>query len=220
MRLLLVENDEMIAETLLAALRRMSYTADWAKRACEKEIARYRSVYDLIIFDLDTQRSNGITAQDWCDDQSDGAPVIFLTALETADDSADEGCPHSNNQLVGSFDLEKLATRVRTLLRHRAGTDPSIWVHGELKLDPVARVVTQSGVALSLTPFEFAILQALMEDPEHVFRSSELEKRSNCIEGRTEIHAVETSLDGLRRKIGASEIVAVRGVGYRLRRLA
>ncbi len=118
------------------------------------------------------------------------------------------------------FDLDEFAVRVGALLRRRTGHKHPVYSHGELTLDPAAHEATKAGVSLNLVPREFALLQVLIEELSRVFRRSELEEKLYGW-GEEEVgsNAIEVHVHSLRRKIDAEEIVTVRGVGYRLKRI-
>jgi two-component system response regulator QseB len=117
------------------------------------------------------------------------------------------------------FDLDELAARVRALLRRRTGQKHPVYTHGELQLDPAAHEAMKDGALLNLVPREFALLQALIEEPARVFRRAELEEKLYGWGEEVGSNTIEVHVHSLRRKIGADQVVTVRGVGYRLKRL-
>ncbi|SAK68766.1 DNA-binding response regulator [Caballeronia hypogeia] len=219
MRLLLVEDDEMIAETVLAALRRANYTVDWAQDGRAAELSLGNGVYDLVLLDLNLPKRDGLEVLATYRKNGGDAPVIILTARDTVDDRIRGLDTGADDYLMKPFDLDELAARVRALLRRRTGHKHPVYTHGELALDPAAHEATKGGVALNLVPREFALLQALIEEPARVFRRSELEEKLYGWGEEVGSNAIEVHVHSLRRKIGAEEIVTVRGVGYRLKRI-
>ena len=107
---------------------------------------------------------------------------------------------------------------MRALLRRRTGQKQPIYAHGELTLDPAAHEVTKAGEVLPLVPREFALLQALIEEPTRVFTKAELEEKLYGWGEEVGSNTIEVHVHSLRRKIGADQVVTVRGVGYRLKR--
>jgi two-component system response regulator QseB len=117
------------------------------------------------------------------------------------------------------FDLDELAARVRAALRRRTGQKQPVYTHGQLALDPASHEASKSGVPLPLVPREFALLQVLIEEPARVFRRAELEEKLYGWGEEVGSNTIEVHVHSLRRKIGAEQILTIRGVGYRLKGL-
>jgi two-component system response regulator QseB len=105
------------------------------------------------------------------------------------------------------------------LLRRRTGQKQPVYTHGDLALDPAAHEVTRAGEPLPLVPREFAVLQALIEEPTRVFTKAELEEKLYGWGEEVGSNTIEVHVHSLRRKIGAEQVVTVRGVGYRLKKV-
>jgi two-component system response regulator QseB len=219
MRLLLVEDDSMIAEPVLGAMRREGYAVDWARDGREAQLSLGNDVYDLVLLDLGLPKADGIDVLDAYRKAGGAAPVIILTARDAVDERVRGLDTGADDYLVKPFDLHELAARVRALLRRRTGQKHPIYTHGALALDPASHELTKDGMPLALLPREFALLRALIEMPTRVFTKAELEEKIYGWHQEIGSNAVEVHVHSLRRKIGADEIVTVRGVGYRLRRV-
>lgn len=219
MRLLLVEDDSMIAEPVLGAMRREGYAVDWARDGREAQLSLGNDVYDLVLLDLGLPKADGMDVLDAYRKAGGAAPVIILTARDAVDERVRGLDTGADDYLVKPFDLHELAARVRALLRRRTGQKHPIYTHGPLALDPASHELTKDGTPLALLPREFALLRALIEMPTRVFTKAELEEKIYGWHQEIGSNAVEVHVHSLRRKIGADEIVTVRGVGYRLRRV-
>ena len=218
MRLLLVEDDEMIAETVLESMRREGYAIDWAQDGRAAELSLDNGVYDLVLLDLGLPGRDGIDLLNSYRKQGGEAPVIILTARDAVNDRVRGLDAGADDYLIKPFDLDELAARSRALLRRRTGQKQPVYTHGELALDPAAHEATKGGVPLALVPREFALLQALIEEPARVFTRAELEDKLYGWGEEVGSNTIEVPVHSLRRKIGAEQVVTVRGVGYRLKR--
>ncbi|MGF6724777.1 two-component system response regulator QseB [Paraburkholderia sp. GAS41] len=219
MRLLLVEDDEMIAETVLDSMRREGYAIDWAQDGRAAELSLANDVYDLVLLDLGLPGKDGIQLLRSYRRHGGEAPVIMLTARDAVNDRVRGLDAGADDYLIKPFDLDELAARARALLRRRTGQKQPIYAHGGLTLDPAAHEVTKAGVPLTLVPREFALLQALIEEPTRVFTRAELEDKLYGWGEEVGSNTIEVHVHSLRRKIGAEQVVTVRGVGYRLKRV-
>ncbi|MDI7048042.1 response regulator transcription factor, partial [Escherichia coli] len=91
-----------------------------------------------------------------------------------------------------------------------------VYVHGALTLDEVAHAVTLRGVAITLVSREFSLLRALIEEPGKVYSKAELEEKLYGWNEEVESNTIEVHVHNLRKKLGAEQIVTIRGIGYRL----
>ena len=218
MRLLLVEDDGMIAETVADALRRDGYAVDHAADGRAAALSLDHDVYDLVLLDLGLPKQDGLAVLRAYRQAGGAAPVLILTARDAVEDRIAGLDAGADDYLVKPFDLDELAARIRALLRRRTGQARPVYAHGALTLDPAAHEVAKDGMPLALVPREFALLRILIEAPTRVFTKAELEDKLYGWGEEVGSNAVEVHVHSLRRKLGAEQIVTVRGVGYRLKR--
>jgi two-component system response regulator QseB len=218
MRLLLIEDDDMIAETVLESMRRAGYAIDWAPDGRAAELSLANGVYDLVLLDLGLPKQDGISVLTGYRKADGGTPVIILTARDAIEDRIRGLDAGADDYLLKPFDLNELGARVRALLRRRVGHSSPIYEHSGLTLDPASHEAKKDGVLLALLPREFALLQALIEEPTRVFTRAMLEEKIYGWGDEVGSNTIEVHVHSLRRKIGADEITTVRGVGYRLKR--
>ena len=121
MRLLLVEDDRMIAEPVLDTMRRAGYAIDWAQDGRSAELSLDNGVYDLVLLDLGLPKKDGIAVLRAYRDAGGAAPVIILTARDAVDERVRGLDTGADDYLVKPFDLDELSARVRALLRRRTG---------------------------------------------------------------------------------------------------
>ena len=218
MRLLLVEDDEMIGEPVVTTMRHAGYAVDLAHDGREAELSLDHDVYDLVLLDLGLPRADGIEVLGRYRRRGGRAPVLILTARDAVESRIAGLDAGADDYLVKPFDLDELAARVRALLRRRAGRGNPVYTHGDLMLNPATREATLKGEMLSLGPREFSLLQTLIEEPTRLYTRSELEDKLYGWGDEISSNAIEVHVHGLRRKLGPEQIVTVRGVGYRLKR--
>ncbi|SAL51686.1 winged helix-turn-helix domain-containing protein [Caballeronia concitans] len=215
MRLLLIADDEQIAETIATALRSMGYIVDCADHSrCSGCSLDNNRPYDLVLIDASHQKARWRDSLTNCRGRNAAVPIIILTEDDEFQSSVSDAA--ADDYLVKPFDLYQLAATVQSLLR-RNGPRLCPWRHGELELDVASHEVKRADVTLDVTPLEFNLLALLMEAPTRVLRRDELHAKLLEWGCDTSSSTVEQLIEDARSKIGAEEIVTVRGVGYRLK---
>jgi len=214
MRVLLIEDDEMIAQGLETALRQMGAVVDWIRDGAQATAALSAAVFDLVLLDLGLPNRDGISILRDFRQRGDATPVIILTARDEIQNRVAGLDAGADDYVVKPFDLDELAARMRSVLRRASGRgDPAIQ-HGDLRLDPVTRTVEHKGRPVSLSAHEYAVLEALLQRPGAVLSRAQLEDRLYGWDEPIGSNAVEVYIHGLRRKLGPDAIRTLRGVGY------
>jgi DNA-binding response OmpR family regulator len=216
MRLLLVEDDNMIGEAVRTGLRQEGFTVDWVREAEAGEAALRTEPYALLLLDLGLPRKSGL---DWLRElrrRGDPTPVLVITARDAVADRIAGLDGGADDYMVKPFDLEELAARVRAVLRRHAGRAEPLLQHGDLTLDPATRQATLKGQPVTLSAREYALLAALLERPGAILSRAQLEQRLYGWGEEVESNAVEVHIHHLRRKLGNDAIRNVRGLGYTL----
>jgi DNA-binding response OmpR family regulator len=214
MRVLLVEDDAMIAQGLQTALRQAGFAVDWMRDGKSADNALQTSDFDVVLLDLGLPQRNGLHVLRDLRKRGDLTPVIIVTARDEIQHRVAGLDAGADDYIVKPFDLDEVMARMRSVLRRAAGRgDPSIQ-HGELKLDPVSHTVERSGIAVNLSAHEFAVLEALLQRPGAVLSRQQLEDRLYGWDTEIGSNAVEVYIHGLRRKLGSEAIQTLRGVGY------
>ena len=218
MRLLLVEDDPMIGEGVLAGLRQDGFAVDWVRDGQAAELAVENDVYDLVVLDLGLPRKGGLEVLSAMRSKGNTVPVLILTARDAVSDRVQGLDRGADDYVVKPFDLDELAARVRALLRRRAGRAEPIITHGGLVINPATREASLAGRPLTLSAREFALLEALLDRPGAVLSRAQLEERIYGWGEEVESNTVEVYVHSLRKKLGTGFIRNVRGVGYTIPR--
>jgi DNA-binding response OmpR family regulator len=223
MRLLVVEDEEDLAEGLRVGLSRTGYAVDVAADAAEAYDRLTVNEYDLMLLDINLPDGDGFTL---CRSLRSGETrtpgdgdlrVLMLTARGGLDDRVrglDEG---ADDYLVKPFALAELLARVRALLRRDTAGTSAVLTVGPLRLDSARHSATLAGERLSLTLKEFAVLEYLMTRPGRVVSSEELLEHVWDANADPFTQTVRVTVGTLRRKLGEGWIETVVGRGYRLR---
>jgi DNA-binding response OmpR family regulator len=214
MRLLLVEDDRMIGESLRNALRQAGYAVDWVRdgRAADATLATER--FDLVLLDLGLPQRDGIEVLRALRARGDAAPVIVLTARDALASRVQGLDAGADDYVVKPFELDELLARMRAVVRRRVGRAEPGLVVGAVRLDPATRQVTQDGAPVVLSAREYAVLEALMMRPGAILSRAQLEDRLYGWGEELESNAISVYVHQLRRKLGDDFIRTVRGVGY------
>lgn len=214
MRLLLVEDDPMIGETVLDVLRAEHFAVDWVKDGAMADTALRSQQYDLVLLDLGLPKQDGLEVLKALRQRKDATPVLVVTARDAVADRIKGLDAGADDYVLKPYDIDELLARIRALTRRSAGrADPVLEVHG-LRLNPVTHEATRDGQAVALSAREWAVLEALMARPGVVFSRAQLEEKLYSWKDDVSSNAVEVYIHGLRKKLGAELIQNVRGLGY------
>jgi two-component system, OmpR family, response regulator len=216
MRLLLVEDDAMIGESLQLGLGKSGHAVDWVQDGKRAGLALENDVYDLMILDLGLPGKDGLTLLREIRARGNGVPVLIVTARDAVDDRVAGLNAGADDYLVKPYDLKELQARIHAVTRRWHGRTQPLISLGTLSLDPMTRQVTLRGEQVSLSPREFSLLHALMASPGAVRSRRELEEVLYGWGQEVESNAVEVHIHKLRHKLGARTIENVRGAGYRV----
>ncbi|WP_151639109.1 response regulator transcription factor [Noviherbaspirillum aerium] len=219
MRLLLVEDDPMIGDSVRKGLRQDGFTVDWVRNGRGAEAALGDRVHDLVLLDLGLPGKDGLAVLRALRDKGNPVPVLILTARDAVADRVAGLNAGADDYLVKPFDLDELVARIHALLRRQAGRADAVVRHGELVLNPVSHEASFNGQPLSLSAREFALLQALLDRPGAVYSVSQLEDKIYGWDDEVGSNTIEVYVHSLRKKLGTGFIKNVRGVGYMIPKL-
>ena len=214
MRVLLVEDDRMIGEAVVQALHDAAYAVDWVKDGQAALLAIETNEYGMVLLDLGLPRRNGLDLLRQVRGKGSTVPVIIVTARDALEDRVVGLDLGADDYLVKPFDVPELLARMRAVARRRGGQAAPLLTNGALTLDPATREARYGAASCSLTAREFSLLQALLLRPGAILSRAELEERIYGWNEEVESNAIEFLIHGVRRKLGASAVKNVRGVGW------
>ncbi|OOY10922.1 DNA-binding response regulator [Thioclava marina] len=217
MRILVVEDDGILADGLRAGLGMAGFTADVVGCLEDARAALAANDYAALVLDLMLPDGSGLDLLRELRAGRAAVPVLLLTARDQVGDRVAGLDAGADDYLGKPFDLDELAARLRALTRRAEGRASGRIVHDGLELEPAARLASFDGRPLKLSRREFAVLQALAERPGRVLAKSDLEDRLYGWDEEVESNAVEVHIHHLRAKLGRDFIETLRGIGYRLR---
>ena len=219
MRILIAEDDTIIADGLCRPLRQAGYAVDWAANGHDADTALLTVSYDLLILDLGLPKLSGLEVLKRLRSRNSQLPVLVLTALDGTHDRVKGLDLGADDYMVKPFELAELEARVRALTRRSSGTAPTI-VCGPLSFDQVGRVAQIDGVPLELSAREIGLLEVLLSRMGRLVSKDQLVDHL-CGWGEEVSHnAIEVYVHRLRKKLesGGVKIATVRGLGYCLER--
>lgn len=214
MRLLLAEDDPQLGDGLTVGLRQDGHAVDWVKDGMAADLALKSESYDLLVLDIGLPRLSGMEVLARLRGRGQTLPVLILTARDATGDKIAGLDSGADDYLVKPVDLDELAARVRALSRRAAGRAVPLLRHGDLVLDPAAHLVTLAGAPVELSAREYSLLQALIENAGRVMTRAQLESALYGWRDEPDSNALEVHIHHLRKKLGASLIKTLRGVGY------
>lgn len=214
MRLLLVEDDLMIGESVLDLLRAEGYAVDWVKDGDMADTALDSQNYNLVLLDLGLPRRDGLTVLRRLRARKDRTPVLITTARDAVAQRVEGLDMGADDYIVKPYELDELLARIRALIRRAAGRAEPVYEHLGISIDPATREVTLGGQPVVLSAREWSILELLLARPGLVLSRRQLEEKLYSWKDDLSSNAIEVYIHGLRKKLGPGLIQNVRGVGY------
>ena len=218
MRILVVEDDPLLADGLQAGLRQTGFDVDHARDGVEAELALSAHDYAAVVLDLGLPRLGGLDLLKKLRARGSSVPVLVLTARDRVEDRIKGLDSGADDYVVKPVDLGELGARLRALVRRSRGEAAPVLRIGGLELDPAAREVTFRGAPIELQAREFAMLHELMLNAGRVLSREQLVERLYAWGEEIESNAIDVHVHHLRRKLAPEVIRTVRGVGYLLPR--
>jgi two-component system response regulator QseB len=214
MRLLLVEDDEMLGDALKAGLKQEGYTVEWLSDGQSALVALRHNEFDVVILDLGLPVLSGLEVLKNMRKHGDQTPVLILTARDSVQDRVTGLDSGGDDYLVKPFDLDELNARLRVLIRRQSKQAAPELKHGDIVLNPATHQVTRNGNPVSLSKSEFQLLHYLLTNIGQVVTRNRLEETLYGWEGDIGSNSLEVFIHHLRKKLGQDLIRTIRGIGY------
>ncbi len=222
MRLLIAEDDSILADGLMRSLRQAGYAVDGVKDGAEADRALSAGQFDLIILDLGLPRLTGLEVLRRLRARGSKLPVLILTALEGIADRVRGLDLGADDYLAKPFALQELEARVRALTRRGQAGGSTLLQHGPLSYDQVGKVAKVGEVVLELSARELALLEILLQRVGRMVSKEQLVDHLCEWGEEVSTNAIEVYIHRLRKKIesGGIKILTLRGLGYCLEKPA
>ena len=216
MRVLVVEDEPSLSEQLTDALDAAGYATDAARDGARADFLARTEAYDAIVLDLGLPRVDGLTLLSQWRTGGMTTPVLVLTARGSWHEKVQGIDSGADDYVAKPFRIEEVLARLRALIRRASGHANVVLHCGPVALDPRQARVTLNDTPVKLTGHEFRVLSYLMHHRDRVVSGSELIDHIYARDLDRDSNTVEVFIARLRRKLGASFIETVRGLGYRL----
>ena len=214
MRVLLVEDDLMIGESLSEALQDEAYTVDWVKEGRQAILTLKVQPYDIILLDLGLPNIDGMGVLTVIREAKINTPVLIITARDDIKDRIAGLDSGADDYVVKPFELTEVFARMRALIRRAQGKADNQLIVGNLHLDTAHKRVIMADAPVDLTAKEYMLLAAFMQSPEKVMSKTVLEDSLYGWGAEVESNAIEFLIHSLRKKVGQERIKNVRGLGW------
>lgn len=221
MRILVVEDETGIANSLVAGLKEERYIVDRATDGEEAEFLAETNDYDLIVLDLLLPKIDGLQVCQDLRDREVKTPILMLTALDTIADRVKGLDTGADDYLTKPFSFEEFLARVRALLRRGPLVATTILIYGDVKMDLLAHLSTRGDQEIDLTSKEYALLEFFLRNPERIITRSQLAEHVWDQYFDPLSNVIDVSVSHLRKKLeangGARLLHSIRGMGYILK---
>ena len=214
MRVLLIEDDIMIAKGIVSGLKSAGMSVDWVRDGVEAQAALREGGYAIALLDLGLPGADGLEVLELARAKGVETPVLVITARDGVDDRVHGLDLGADDYLIKPFELRELQARMRALIRRRAGRAPSVLIAGSSELNTETHELSRDGVTDVLPAREYALMLALLERPGRILSRSQIEERIYGWGEEVESNAVDVLIHSVRRKFGKDVILNVRGAGW------
>lgn len=216
MRILVVEDESSLAQHLTSSIAEAGYAVDYAADGERADFLAQTEQYDAMVLDLGLPKIDGLTLLRKWRESGLGTPVLILTARGSWHEKVQGIDGGADDYVSKPFRIEEVIARLRALMRRASGHVTSELRAGSVTLDTGRARVTLDGMPVKLTSHEFRVLSYLMHHRGRIVSQTELVEHIYAQDFDRDSNTVEVFIARLRRKLGASFIETVRGLGYRI----
>ena len=222
MRILIAEDDQVLADGLLRSLRSAGYAADQVSTGSEADAALADHEFDCVILDLGLPKMHGLDVLRKLRARGSSVPVLILTASDSVEQRVKGLDLGADDYMAKPFSLQELEARVRALTRRGLGSAATIIKHGPLSFDATGRVAYINDQMVELSARELSLLEVLLQRAGRLVSKDQLVERLCEWGEEVSNNAIEVYIHRLRKKIeqGPIRIATVRGLGYCLEKIA
>jgi two-component system OmpR family response regulator len=214
MRILLIEDDVMIANAVSLSLKDAAYSVDWVKDGVTASSALQQAEHQCVLLDLGLPERDGLEVLRRLRQSGNNIPVIIITARDGVDDRIKGLDFGADDYLLKPFDVDELLARIRAVIRRQGGQAAPLLSNGNVSLDQATRQACCGDAVVLLSAREFSLLHALLLRPGVILSRAELEERIYGWNEEVESNAVDFLIHGIRKKLGVAAIKNVRGAGW------
>lgn len=216
MRVLLVEDDELLGDGVRNGLIQYGYTVDWVKdgQSAKQAVLNESESFDIVVLDIGLPKMSGLEVLKAMRSKNIATPVVILTAKDSIEDQIIGLDAGADDYIAKPFDLEALCARIRALQRRTTSRAEPILTYGSISLDPASHTVHVNEELINISRREFALLQKLLENPGRVLSREHLTSTLYGWGDDVDSNALEVHIHNLRKKFGTKLIRTIRGVGY------
>jgi two-component system, OmpR family, response regulator len=216
MRVLVIEDEQEMANQVVESLRHSGFATDVVYDGEEGHFLGDTEPYDVVILDLGLPKMAGLKILEQWRSNGRTMPVLILSARDTWREKVTGLRAGADDYLAKPFEMEELIARIEVLVRRQAGHAKAVLHCGPLKLDTTTKKLFLNDLIVNLTALEFRLADYLMHHPEAVISKTELTEHIYEMDSDRDSNVVEVLVNRLRNKIGADLIVTHRGRGYQL----
>ena len=214
MRVLLVEDEPVIAEDVIAALKESGFIVDHAKDGEDGWFVGDTEPYDAVVLDLGLPQLDGLSVLKRWRAAGQTFPILILSARGSWMERVDGIEAGADDYLPKPFEMAELIARLRALIRRSAGVAQPVVTVGDLIVDTRRMSILLAGQPIRVTPLEFRLVDYLVHNMNRAVSAGELSEHLHGLDGAADTNAIEAIVSRLRRKLGPDVISTRRGFGY------
>ena len=214
MRILLIEDDNLIGDGIKIGLEKNGFTVDWFDNGADGEEALFQVPYAAVILDLGLPQIDGLTVLKHWRDKGKKEPVLILTAQGDVDSRILGLNKGADDYLGKPFSLKEVVARLNALIRRQNGFATAELKYKDIIFNPDTKQVFKAGKLIDLSPREVALLELLILNKNRVLSKSVIEEKLYSWDDEVQSNAVEVHVHHLRKKLGKDVVKTVNKLGY------